>query len=207
MCSNEKKVRAANFTAKEEAILTSLVKQYEHVLECKKTDAVTNQQKTEAWSNVAREFNVVNDSHRSEAVLKKKFENLKKRVKKKLSENKTYSMGTGGGPYKDTPLNDTEEGIKDILGPRAEGFQSQFDGDAIEIEIPETDDLQVSNEMIVEFANDHDYSSTVKPSATDDIENNGDKNWKKYTPNMLKRKKSAALCVNTTGKITFRNVL
>uniref|UniRef100_A0A1Y1KQY9 Uncharacterized protein n=1 Tax=Photinus pyralis TaxID=7054 RepID=A0A1Y1KQY9_PHOPY len=77
----------------------------------------------------------------------------------------------------------------------------------VEIEIPETDDLQVSNEMIVEFANDHDYSSTVKPSATDDIENNGDKNWKKYTPNMLKRKKSAALCVNTTGKITFRNVL
>lgn len=124
--------RSANFTSKEETILLSLVKKYKDILENKKTDSKINKNKLECWKQIEIEFN--NDSgqiFRDTLILRKKYDNLKKRTKKKFADEKCYALGTGGGPPQKTPeITDIDKEIKELLAERIDGFPSKFGGDA-----------------------------------------------------------------------------
>lgn len=79
------KKSAVNFTAKEESLLMSLVKQFSKVLECKQSDTNSNKEKIECWRIIEKKVNSSNGKcYRSDAVLKKKYDNMKKRAKKNL---------------------------------------------------------------------------------------------------------------------------
>ncbi|CAG9773218.1 unnamed protein product [Ceutorhynchus assimilis] len=123
--------RATNFSAREENVLINLVKKYKNAVECKKSDTDNNRIKAEAWQKIYTEFNnILGDPHRTTKVLKNKYENIKKRAKQKFADNKKYVIGTGGGPFKDLVIADTESDLHEILGTQLTGGTSKFDGDA-----------------------------------------------------------------------------
>lgn len=125
------KKRSANFSTKEESVLVSLGKKYKSILECKMTDMKTHHEKGECWSKLEAEFNACSgEVYRSRKVLRKKYDNIKKRVKHKYAKEKCFARGTEGGPPQDFEFNDVDIEIKEILGMRIEGHQSEFDGDA-----------------------------------------------------------------------------
>ncbi|KAJ8932262.1 hypothetical protein NQ314_014800, partial [Rhamnusium bicolor] len=98
---------------------------------CKLTDTRTHQGKTKCWDKIETEFNGASgEVFRPKDVLRKKYENIKKRVKRKYADHKCYMQGTGGGPSQEITLTTIDSEIKEILGSRVEGNQSEFDGDA-----------------------------------------------------------------------------
>ncbi|CAG9760345.1 unnamed protein product [Ceutorhynchus assimilis] len=149
----EKKMakRAPNFTNKEEVILMGLVKAYKHVLENKQTDSNFNKKKQECWREITSRFNSQSgEVYRVSVNLRKKYENLKKKTCKKLRESKTYVMGTGTGTPKSEILSEIDVEIRDILGVRVEGLNSEFGGDAQnnELDVDKSrENLNVDNQV------------------------------------------------------------
>lgn len=59
---SEKK-RGQNFTEKDVQILIKICNKYRKIIECKKTDALTNKDKEDAWQKVTKDFhNLTMDS-------------------------------------------------------------------------------------------------------------------------------------------------
>lgn len=128
------KRRNAVFRQHEEKILVSLVKKYKHIVENKKTDAITNKEKTKAWENIAKQYTSLTGDFKECSCLRTKFNNMKKVSKKKFAEERKFIKGTGGGPKIEVNITDTENEIREILGDTLTGFQSEFDNDR-ELEI------------------------------------------------------------------------
>ena len=128
---NAKRERAPNFNKDEEEILVSLVKQYAKVVENKKTDAVMWQQKKEAWDKLAVDFEKFSGVKRSAKNLKDKYENLKKKAKKELADEKKETYATGGGT-RNIRVSRISEDISSILGVAGKGLENKFDSDRIE---------------------------------------------------------------------------
>nr|CAI5845553.1 unnamed protein product [Callosobruchus analis] len=127
------KKRSTNFSSREESVLVSLAKKYSNILECKLSDTMTHHKKHKCWEQIEKEFNTISgEVFRTKDVLRKKYDNIKKAVKKKYSNQKCYSQGTGGGPPKEEIFSEVDKEIKEILGTRIEGMASEFDGDAPE---------------------------------------------------------------------------
>ncbi|KAJ3653971.1 hypothetical protein Zmor_013189 [Zophobas morio] len=123
--------RAANFTKSEENLLLSLVSKYKNILECKLSNTDVNQKKIKCWQKIAIEFNSLSgQTYRDDKVLKKKYENIKKRTTKKFADEKCYVGGTGGGPQQLIEVTDVDVVVKEILGARLTGHSSEFDDDA-----------------------------------------------------------------------------
>ncbi|KAG5870837.1 hypothetical protein JTB14_033010 [Gonioctena quinquepunctata] len=124
--------RSAYFISKEKTILVCLVKKYKDILENKKTDNKINKNKVECWKQIESEFN--NESgqiSRDTLTLRKKYENLERRTKKKFSDEKFYASGTGEGPSEKPPdIADIDLEIKQILAERINGFLSECGGGA-----------------------------------------------------------------------------
>lgn len=96
--------RSANFNSREEAVLLCLIKKYKAIIENKKTDSNNNKGKIECWKKIEAEFNSESGTvYRDFQTLRKKYENIKKKTKKKIADEKCYIMGTGGGPPKKPP--------------------------------------------------------------------------------------------------------
>ncbi|KAJ8911548.1 hypothetical protein NQ315_012801 [Exocentrus adspersus] len=125
----EKTKRAPNFSSSEEELLVSLVDKRKEVLECKKTDINASKLKEQAWQNLTAEFNANNSQPRDAQTLRRKYENIKKRTKKRYADEKVYLKGTGGGPTKHIKFNSVDESVKSILGTRVTGKASEFDDD------------------------------------------------------------------------------
>ncbi|XP_037809933.1 myb/SANT-like DNA-binding domain-containing protein 4 [Lucilia sericata] len=83
----ERTKRSSNFSTKEVKYLIQLVDNKKEVIESKKTDRTTSEEKVKAWLEIEEEFNAVFEDYRSFKVLKTKYENLKKNVKRKLPTN------------------------------------------------------------------------------------------------------------------------
>lgn len=61
-----------------------LVKKFEGVLECKRTDTNSNRLKEETWNKLSKEFCSSTGVYRDATILRRKYENIKKRAKKSL---------------------------------------------------------------------------------------------------------------------------
>lgn len=122
--------RAPNFTFDETEKLKTCVQKWSAVVECKKTNSLSKTQKIAGWKKIEEDFNSDNAAtFRSWAVLKKKWENLKKNCKKKYSDMKVYSKGTGGGQSKIVVFDAVEEQILEMIEPQAKGLSSVYDCD------------------------------------------------------------------------------
>ncbi|GAB1869632.1 Regulatory protein zeste [Camponotus japonicus] len=122
--------RAPNFTKTEEEILVQLVKKHDKVLECKRTDTNSNILKEETWKTISKEFNSTTGTFRDPPTLRRKYENLKKKTKKKFADLKCHVKGTGGGEPANIVFDSIDETIQSMLGTQLTGMTSQFDSDA-----------------------------------------------------------------------------
>lgn len=80
MSEKEKRSRSANFLAKEKLLLVTLAANFKNILENKKTDTVTNQEKEQAWALITTQFNsqCPDNIFRNKESLKRLYENKKK---------------------------------------------------------------------------------------------------------------------------------
>ncbi|KAK4878081.1 hypothetical protein RN001_010587 [Aquatica leii] len=161
-----KSKRATNFSFKEEEILLSLVNNRKSILECKKTDVLSSKEKDKAWHELEKEYNANSSTHRDAITLRRKYENMKKRSKKKYADEKKYVTGTGGGGPLKSNFNEMDETMKNILGERMTGMHSVYDDDAdncfdSEVIIDNYGDNEVIESSPIEETaeiNDHTYN-------------------------------------------------
>ena len=88
--SQSRKARSSNFskTEKENLVDIILVK-YKEVIENKRTDLVTSKSREKAWKEIECDFNSRNTEHfRDWKSLKLCYENIKKKTKKSLANEK-----------------------------------------------------------------------------------------------------------------------
>lgn len=90
------KKRTNNFSSDEKRILSELVLKYKDLVENKRTDATTNSAKLQGWIRLAEEFNTISTfCHRTHAVLKCCWENIKRQTKKDRADRKKTLFMTG----------------------------------------------------------------------------------------------------------------
>ncbi|KAI4455788.1 hypothetical protein MML48_9g00001731 [Holotrichia oblita] len=171
--------RAANFTSEEIDLLIDLVKSKKDIIECKKTDRILWKDKDTAWENIATQFNLLSGQiYRSAIVLRKKYENIKKRTKQKFSDNRCHVTGTGGGPSSHVIFTHVDEEVKDLLGVRLEGLPSYCDSDTAS-----TAHEHAREEVIV-------IQGDALPSSSKESQ---ETTWESHAPSMLSEPVSAAL--------------
>jgi hypothetical protein len=124
----KKRARAPNFSPDEKVALLNLIKKYSHIIENKKTDAVTWQDKSKAWREITNTFNSTSRVHRTTESIKGFYENQKRLTHKKAAIEKREIKLTGGGSYKtiSDPLFDL---TMDIINRKTVyGLPNNFDG-------------------------------------------------------------------------------
>lgn len=127
-----KRERSVNFSREEVDLLTSLVAQHKNILENKKSDSVTWQEKEQCWKTLEALFNSTSGlNFRSARTLKAKYEGLKRATRKKSALIHAETYRTGGGPSAVPPLNPIEEKVKNMILLSVKGIESQFDSDCI----------------------------------------------------------------------------
>ena len=75
------------FLHKKKKILIHIIEKYQDVIECKKTDKVSVQEREKVWDGIAQEFNdiLLSEPMRTSRQLKMCYENLKRRIRKEVS--------------------------------------------------------------------------------------------------------------------------
>jgi len=115
-----------------------------------------------AWIKIQNEFNSqLSETPRTAAVLKNKYENIKRNVKKKYAEEKTFSRGTGGRPTKLFQETSIASTVGEILQTRMTGETSIYDSDTSNLQHScnaelETDTLEHQVIEPVHVSNDDD---------------------------------------------------
>lgn len=96
-----RKQRNKNMSSQEKNILLDLVAEHFCIIENKKTDAVTQQDKLKQWQIIASSFNSMSgEQNRTAENLKLVWENLKKITRKSFADEKVQVLtGTGKGSY------------------------------------------------------------------------------------------------------------
>jgi len=82
----KKRLRCSNFSSQEKNILIHIIEKYQDIIECKKTDKVSVQEREKVWEGIAQEFNeiVLAEPVRTSRQLKMCYENLKRRIRKEV---------------------------------------------------------------------------------------------------------------------------
>ncbi|PSN47505.1 hypothetical protein C0J52_02255 [Blattella germanica] len=82
----KKRLRCTNFSSQEKNILIHIIEKYQDVIECKKTDKISVQEREKVWEGIAQEFNeiLLAEPLRTSRQLKMCYENLKRRIRKEV---------------------------------------------------------------------------------------------------------------------------
>ncbi|KAL1490102.1 hypothetical protein ABEB36_012843 [Hypothenemus hampei] len=121
-----KRNRARNFTSDEIRALIRAVIKYSVILEDKTTDSNNWERKNETWKQIANEFNATNSVFiRNEEVLRNKYDNLKKDLKKKVAYNKAQTFRTGGGASDYKTFNEDEKELLKIISLSINGLPTE----------------------------------------------------------------------------------
>ncbi|GFR33887.1 myb_DNA-bind_5 domain-containing protein [Trichonephila clavata] len=137
------------FTQFEKELVLELMKPHLHIIECKETNAVSSLKKSEAYTEIARQFNdtdgVVNP--RTPQQIRQCYLNLKKRMSKKSGILRQERRRTGGGEVpKEAELTDFE--MRFLEEPILTlPLYTPFDSDSTEIEISRMDTPKIERPL------------------------------------------------------------
>lgn len=131
MANSKQRIRQANFSPKEEEILLKIIEEKRHTIENKKTDAVTWEQKSKTWDEVGELFEALSGTKRPVKNLRDKYENMKKKIKKELANEKKEIFLTGGGSRPARKHDNNTETLLRLMGTSAFGLDNPYDGDAL----------------------------------------------------------------------------
>ncbi|XP_071052990.1 uncharacterized protein [Onthophagus taurus] len=185
----KKRMRSLNYSCREKEVLLSIVSSYKNIVENRKTDCVSAEQKLSIWKVIADEFNSQspNSCYRSVDSLKKYYENQKKILRKKVAEERKHIYTTGGG--KQFTIIEPDDGLLLSLVNKKTlyGFQNEFDSDFIQnVEEHPIDPCLTENN------NTEETTTTVIEDYMDGINENLDQtNTKDITSNTLRQSTSS----------------
>ncbi|XP_063223382.1 uncharacterized protein LOC134531590 [Bacillus rossius redtenbacheri] len=198
----EKRQRSRNLSPHEKTVLLDQVTEHFSVIENRRTDAVTQQQKAKEWEIIAAEFNsICNQYHRMPDQLKSSWENMKKLTRKIHADNRIETLCTGGGPPKKTIKDDPLfVRIYELIRPTVEGMYNAFDTDSIAAHLDtssagNTVHADCGQESQIETCSKNEDIGTVVDvtyvESSEDALLNG--NWTHYSPAMLRKTKCSLL--------------
>lgn len=85
--------RSKNFTEREKMVLIEVAKEFVCVIDNKKTDGTSVEAKKQAWLSLTNKFNAVSETGtRTEKQLHALYDNLKKKARKNMSDDKVGLM-------------------------------------------------------------------------------------------------------------------
>ena len=120
------------FSPLEKSVITELVPKHKDILENKRNDYRTIQQKNRVWEDLSEEFNSQSGvSKRDSRKLKKCWENIKSRAKKQLAKEKGESKLTVGG--RSSSKHDEAAAVSSIIPAQIDSLNNPFDDDNCEI--------------------------------------------------------------------------
>ncbi|XP_069671125.1 myb/SANT-like DNA-binding domain-containing protein 3 [Periplaneta americana] len=127
-----KRGRAPNFSSYETSVLLDLIDKYKAILENKQTDGVTLKQKDYCWRKISVEFSCVPGvSERTHTNLKTAYENLKRRARRAVANEKVELYKAEGDPLGPSKLDTTDKRVLGIiLSANSYCLPSPFDSDA-----------------------------------------------------------------------------
>nr|CAI5825141.1 unnamed protein product [Callosobruchus analis] len=137
MNSNKaKRARGSNFTKEEEMLLVRTVAKFGNIIECKVTDKVNNQEKHKTWRKIMQYINANNSCLRTAEQLRIKYENLKSKARKAVSQQKLINTGIAGGLQKIEVSDPVIKAVLEIINQNTtvDGLQSQ-EGTDIQISV------------------------------------------------------------------------
>ncbi|KAK5649343.1 hypothetical protein RI129_000372 [Pyrocoelia pectoralis] len=145
-------------------LLLSIISDYKSIIECKKTDGTTWEEKSSCWKKIAVQFNSKSPNYHNRTAdsLKKYYENQKKTLRKNIADEKISLFQTGGGEnvVKKDPLDDITLSIvnkKTVLG-----LQCNYGGDVEILQNAYADDIP---EPMLILNNEDDHSYTITSAA------------------------------------------
>lgn len=126
-----KRTRTANFQEREVEALLHIIKKFDGIIECKKTDKVFRNDKEKCWKKIANIFNASSPAliPRSPKDLRGKYENLKKTLNRKIADNKLEIHKIKDGSANSTPLTKSDEMLYSIITLAVEGLPARYDVD------------------------------------------------------------------------------
>ncbi|KAL4710088.1 hypothetical protein ACJJTC_016490 [Scirpophaga incertulas] len=128
----QKRERSSNFSQEETNLLVSLIEAKKHVIENKKSDATTWQEKEKAWKDIEKTFNSASGAvFRDYKHLKIKYEAMKRDTRKRSAIIRAERFKTGGGTNTAPSLTTEQEKLKSMILFSVEGSESQFDSDLV----------------------------------------------------------------------------
>ncbi|KAK4882979.1 hypothetical protein RN001_006298 [Aquatica leii] len=141
MNNQSNRIRAPRFEAAEKRIIFNIIEKYAHIIENKKTDAVTSEEKNKAWVAVAAELNrsCPSSHYRTTESISKFWKNSKKTARHQTAQERQERIKTGGGTPQIEIKNEHYETVLSIInGKTVFGHENPFDtdkvGDITEIE-------------------------------------------------------------------------
>ncbi|XP_061682462.1 uncharacterized protein LOC133504335 [Syngnathoides biaculeatus] len=138
----ENRKRKMKFGARELAVLVEEANK--HIGELQERN-LNISRRNAIWETICKKVNSVGKTRRTPDEVKKRWQDIRRRTKEKMSQNKTAANKTAGGPAEDVPLSAIEEQLQltfcdeniigieefDILEPKTERKESA-------LEIPES---------------------------------------------------------------------
>ena len=95
-------------------MLADVMRSEVKVIESKRHDARSGEERKQAWKNVVNAYNARSAEKRDEKQLSQLWRDMKKVAKKDHSRFKRQRMGAGGGPQPD-PLDPLTQEVKDMI--------------------------------------------------------------------------------------------
>ncbi|CAG9760448.1 unnamed protein product [Ceutorhynchus assimilis] len=208
MTEENKRRRSVNFTMREQNLLFSIALKHKNVIENKQTNATTNCEKNEVWSEVAKEFNATSTDFNNRTVeqLKRCYENRRQSLRKQKAEVRQECLKTGGGPPPEQKEEPAALLVLATMDPlTVVGDTNTYDSDSVSTIIKDSGHTEENEiELIFEVpenqqpgekgARDEDHENQ---NFREDIENDTyipqKKDWKKYHSSDLKRPLNPAL--------------
>jgi len=114
--------------------------------------------KKDAWAMIQDEYNCQSiENPRTAIVLKNKYENIKRNVKKHYADEKVFRRGTVGGPTKSFADTSLAMVVGEMLQTKMTGEPSVFDSDCVndmwETELMEKENSGYINEKEIKTVN------------------------------------------------------
>ncbi|KAL1428494.1 hypothetical protein MTO96_002868 [Rhipicephalus appendiculatus] len=134
---------APRFTEDEKNVLITLVREFKHIIECKKTDVASTAKKNQTWTEIAKRYNANHGiTRRDHLQLKKCWNNLKQKWKEETAREKRERHKTGGGPAP-SAMAPIYQLVGSIAGHMATRVENAFDSDGTDYQPPPLASLPV----------------------------------------------------------------
>ncbi|XP_077486910.1 uncharacterized protein LOC144098272 [Amblyomma americanum] len=122
--------KRVNFSEEERSVLIDLVSKYQTIVENKRTDGVSLDKKKKTWKEITDVYNCrPNVRFRTEAQLRKCWDNLKEKWRKGKADDMKEVFTTGGGSAPATQLTDELERVGAAASHMSTRVENPFDSD------------------------------------------------------------------------------